>query len=273
MNRISKLILKILSGFLILALIVVGVGWWRLDQGPLRLGFLRGIVEDVVSSSLDNAQLTIQDAVIVKDEENDTVSFRLQGLQIEDEKGDFVGRAPSAEVGLNFSQLITGSVKLTSLTLIGPRFTLHRGLDGSIKLGFEEGNSAKSSGTSEPSESSGRTARAKNIPSAEQIIESTKDADDQDVLSTIISSLTNQEEEKSATSKLKNITIRNAKISLYDEALDSVFYIPNSSMVFRRGKKGLILLGSLRLSLMKKVALWMFWQSFPIWCPHLCPTI
>ena len=123
---------------MIISLIIVGVGWWRLEQGPVRLGFLQGIVENVVGNSLENANLSIRDAVLMRDEENNALRFRLQGIKIVDDKGNFIARAPSSEISLDMGQLMTGSVKLTSLTLIGPRFTVLRKLDGSLKLGFEE---------------------------------------------------------------------------------------------------------------------------------------
>ena len=90
----------ILAPFLMLALLVVGLGYVRLRHGPISLNFLVEPIERGINAELGGNSVRIDD-VVVSLAETGGLEFRLRNIRMHEKDGDVVASAPFAAVELS----------------------------------------------------------------------------------------------------------------------------------------------------------------------------
>jgi len=108
---------------------------WRLSEGPIRLEAIDNAIESAVARELGDVRVEIMGAELARDADGSTV-VRLADVTIRDRTGQFLARAPQAVVTTRLISAALGRVDPTGIELIGPHVTVHRGQGGDISLGF-----------------------------------------------------------------------------------------------------------------------------------------
>ena len=232
-KRASRVFLYGLLSCLSVLVLSSGIGYWRISQGPLSLGFLSGPIERFVNSSLDGMRLRVKDVVIERDPESNTVHLRLRRAQLEDQDGQMIARAPRAGVGLSGAALLSGEIRPTDLEFIGARVLIKRTIDGNFQLGFGEAASRRDETGAEVTDVSPPTEPTEHS----EVIEPESGG----FLAYLFQAFAERNTGNSTTSDLDTIAISDAAVSIYDEANESFWYAPKTNLVFQRVPYGISL--------------------------------
>ena len=127
----------ILAPFVMLALLVAGLGYVRLRHGPISLEFLVEPIERGINAELDGNRVRIDD-VVVSLSDNGGLEFRLSNIRMHERDGDVVASAPFAAVELSSSALWSLRVVPARIELIEPRLFLFYSESGGLALSFSK---------------------------------------------------------------------------------------------------------------------------------------
>jgi hypothetical protein len=127
----------ILAPFLILALLIGGLGYVRLRHGPISLNFLVEPIERGINAELGGNSVRIDD-VVVSLSEMGGLEFRLRNVRLHETDGDVVASAPYAAVELSGSALWSMRVVPARIELIEPRLFLYYSEDGGLAMSFSK---------------------------------------------------------------------------------------------------------------------------------------
>jgi hypothetical protein len=213
-----------------ICVVIAAAFYWRLSQGPVELGFLTTTVQSRIGRLLPGVRAEISGVVLERDAESGEPRIRLRDIKLRDEYGNMIAAAPRAAVGVEGRALLAGGVNLRRLELIGPRILVRRKLDGSFQLGFGDPEAAPG-GKGDHQGAVPPPAAVENAPNAI------------DVLMTQMSPRGG-----SAMAALEAVHIRQASLSVYDEANRAVWYAPQANLIFRRADYGFVLFTDARIS-------------------------
>ncbi len=127
----------ILAPFVMLAVLVAGLGYVRLRHGPISLAFLVEPIEQGINAELAGNKVRIDDA-IVSLSETGGLEFRLSNVRVQEPDGDVVASAPSAAVELDTSALWSLRVVPARIELIEPRLFLFYSERGGLAMSFSK---------------------------------------------------------------------------------------------------------------------------------------
>lgn len=127
----------ILAPFLMLALLIGGLGYVRLRHGPVSLNFLVEPIERGINAELGGNAVRIDD-VVVSLSGTGGLEFRLQNVRMHEKDGDVVASAPFAAVELSTSALWSMRVVPARIELIEPRLFLYYSEDGGLAMSFSK---------------------------------------------------------------------------------------------------------------------------------------
>ena len=221
LRRTARHTAEFAGGLLLVLLIVAAAGYFWLARGPVALGFLSQPIESIVNASLTGMSVRIKDVVIEQNDDASGVRFRLRNLSLLDSTGGIIARAPRAAIGVDWSALFRGQVTPARLALIGPRLLLKRTRGGMFQLGYGTGAEIGAAGAG--------SGAAKT-----------------DVLGIVFDALSGPEG-KGATTGLKDISIREARLEFFDEVNQVVWEAPSANLVFQRVDNGVSLLATAKV--------------------------
>lgn len=127
----------ILAPFIMLALLIAGLGYVRLRHGPISLDFLVEPIERGINAELAGNTVRIDDA-IVSLSETGGLEFRLSNIRVHEPDGDVVASAPFAAVELSTSALWSMRVVPARIELIEPRLFLFYSESGGLAMSFSK---------------------------------------------------------------------------------------------------------------------------------------
>lgn len=127
----------ILAPFMMLALLVAGLGYVRLRHGPISLDFLVEPIERGINAELGGNSVRIDDAVVSLSETGG-LEFRLRNIRLHETDGDVVASAPFAAVELSTSALWSMRIVPARIELIEPRLFLFYSEGGGLALSFSK---------------------------------------------------------------------------------------------------------------------------------------
>src|SRR5262245_45940389 len=210
-----------------ICVVIAAAFYWRLSQGPVELGFLTTTVQSRISRLLPGVRAEISGVVLERDAESGEPRIRLRDIKLRDENGNMIAAAPRAAVGVDGTSLLAGGVNLRRLELIGPRILVRRKLDGSFQLGFGDPDSAPGKGdhqTAAPPQA------VENAPNALDVL------------------MTQMNARRGSVAGLEAVHIRQASLSVYDEANRAVWYAPQANLMLKRADYGFVLFTDARIS-------------------------
>ena len=208
--------------------VIAAAFYWRLSQGPVELGFLTTMVQSRIGGLLPGVRAEISGVVLERDAESGEPRIRLRDIKLRDENGNMIAAAPRAAVGVDGTSLLSGGVNLRRLELIGPRILVRRKLDGSFQLGFGDPEAAPGKGDHQGTQP--RVPAVENAPNAIDVL------------------MTQMNARRGSVAGLEAVLIRQASLSVYDEANRSVWYAPQANLMFKRAEYGFVLFTDARIS-------------------------
>ncbi|MGE0240072.1 MAG: DUF3971 domain-containing protein, partial [Parvibaculaceae bacterium] len=219
--------------FLSLAAIVfVGGGllFAKLMTGPVSLDFMRDRIQSGINSNLGGLRVRLEGVLVERDANTGMPHFRLRNVELTDPQGEVIARAPKAAIGVDGSELMSGTVVPKQIELIGPRIVVRRTLDGGFKLGFDEHQAADG-----PVSDAGKSNQETSL---QQIPPETQGATVIDFLS---GNMPGSERATATIASLDSILVSEAVIQLVDEVNATRFNIPKASLAFKRMPYGFTL--------------------------------
>ncbi|MHA1522915.1 MAG: hypothetical protein ACTSY1_00760, partial [Alphaproteobacteria bacterium] len=111
----------------------IGVIMWRLASGPIELEDFEDTVGVLIAEQFGDARAEIDTVSIARDQDGDIV-VQLYDLRLFDAQDKQILRAPLAAMGTSLFAVMTGVFTPTSIELIGPHLQIRRLLDGSVQL-------------------------------------------------------------------------------------------------------------------------------------------
>lgn len=241
---------------MIVLILVAGIGYWRVSQAPLSLGFLRAPLESLIGSGLGDFSVRMSDAIVERTG-NSAIRFSLADLTVLDEGSNVVARAPRATFSISLPALWDGRIVPSRLALIGPRMVLQRKGDGDVQLGFDvpepgvapgtdaEARETVASKTDAPPDPAKADAAASG-GAASTGVEAVTDAGGK-LIDFIVTALSSAQGEGGTTSYLQDISVRDAALTLFDEANGAIWFAPASNLVFQRVPGGVSFLTDARI--------------------------
>jgi AsmA-like C-terminal region/Protein of unknown function len=127
----------ILAPFVILALLIGGLGYVRLRHGPISLSFLVEPIERGINAELGGNSVRIDDAVVSLSETGG-LEFRLRNIRLREKDGDVVASAPFAAVELSAAALWSMRIVPARIELIEPRLFLFYSEGGGLTMSFSK---------------------------------------------------------------------------------------------------------------------------------------
>lgn len=223
-----------------MAIVVVagGVFFVRLMSGPVSLDFMRDRIQAQINANLGGGlKVNLEGVMIERDADTGMPHFRLRNVELADPQGEVIARAPKAAIGVDGSDLMSGTVVPKQIELIGPRIVARRTLGGGFKLGFDEHRTAD--GTED---ASGKSNQETNL---QQVAPETQGGTVIDFLS---GATPGSEEANARMASLDSILISDAVIQLVDEINGTSWSIPKASLAFKRMPYGFTLFSEARIA-------------------------
>lgn len=225
-------------------LLIAAVAFYlRLAQGPVSLNFMTDTIQNQINRNLSGMSVTVGGAVIERSGAGGVPHFRLRNLELRDETGNLVARAPRAAIAIDEQALLQAQLVPTSLELIGPRIRVMRNLEGGIELGFSEAAPADEvvvidAGADDPS--AGKSDQ-------EQVGGAVQPGGNAASIIRILSGEPGQAD-GGGIGSIKTIRVADAAIRIYDEANDAIWDIPKAELAFSRMPYGFAVVANAEVS-------------------------
>ena len=118
------------------AVAVVGIAglWWRLSSGPIELDVATPWLKAAIEQNFGGKQTVSVGGTQIERDENGRTSLRLRDIVVRDADGTVVASAPKAEVGISGVGLLTGSLRASSLNLVGAELSVRIETDGRVTV-------------------------------------------------------------------------------------------------------------------------------------------
>jgi hypothetical protein len=228
-----------LGPLLTLALIIVGLLYFRLAQGPISLQPFLASIESGITADLDEGMTAkVEDAMMVMGESG--IEFRLKKLEILESDGDLVASAPLASAAVSTTDLFKFQIVPKRVFLIEPRVFLFYSDEGGLALSF---SGAEAAGERDiqppapvPAQRPNASVIAKTMPgqASERI----------DLARKLIELNDRARRGLLASSKLREIGLRDASVVLVFAGQSSEWRVPNFIIDLGRSSSGSVISGS-----------------------------
>ncbi len=118
------------------AVAVVGIAglWWRLSSGPIEIDVATPWLKAAIEQNFGGKQTVSVGGTQIERDENGRTSLRLRDIVVRDADGTVVASAPKAEVGISGAGLLTGSMRASSLNLVGAELAVRIETDGRVTV-------------------------------------------------------------------------------------------------------------------------------------------
>jgi hypothetical protein len=234
----------ILAPFLMLALLVAGLGYVRLRHGPISLDFLVEPIERGINAELGGNSVRIDDAVVSLTDTGG-LEFRLRNIRMHEPDGDVVASAPYAAVELSASALWSMRIVPARIELIEPRLFLYYSESGGLALSFSKtvaaGEDASAGAAAEPVAPAPVPAARPAPPSpALEAAGPLKRID----LARVVTDMSSRARQRlDATSYLRELGLRNATVLVEYAGRKTEWRVPSLTVGLSHGRTRSIIAG------------------------------
>ncbi len=136
--RSSRLLLQIFAALSIGAVLFGLAVVWQLAQGPIRLSFLNGYIEQALNPEGSSAQLTLRETVLAWSSERQSLDVQALGVELRDQDGRPLARIPELSINFSGRALLRGLIAPQGLEIRGPRLRISLGRDEPVVSGLDE---------------------------------------------------------------------------------------------------------------------------------------
>jgi hypothetical protein len=213
-RRSAKVALQVVAAGLAGLIVLAGVIAWQVSHGPVSLSLLTPRLEAMINSGLKDFQLRFSDSVLDWREGNDVAHLQFIDVEAVDRSGNVIARVPRVAIGLSGAALLRGETAPMSVEMIGPSAILVHRADRSFQLGFQ-------------------TNRAKAAtPSAD-------DAGSPGVIESVLQAMLSPKPNDTLSRYLTHFGVRDAKLTVFDEATRSYWTANGAAFSFDRAAGGI----------------------------------
>lgn len=212
----SQFLVKFVAAMALSAFLALAVLGLLLMTGPVSIGPLTPLLAAILNDNLTKYRVELGGAELAWSRADSRLDLLLTNARLKGMNGDVIAAVPSMSIGFSRLALAHGRLTPGNVALLGPSAILMRKASGEFQLGFS--NPAAGSGADLSTERS-----------AEFFL-------------TLIAALRGDAEREEAGGRLRYLnrfSIRNAKLTLFDEATKSVWMAPHSLIDFARTRAGL----------------------------------
>ncbi|MBI1211606.1 MAG: hypothetical protein GC190_09100 [Alphaproteobacteria bacterium] len=213
-RRSAKIALQVVAAGLAGLIVLAGVIVWQASRGPVSLSLLTPRLEAMINAGLKDFQLRFADSVLDWREGNDVAHLQFIDVEAVDKSGSVIARIPRVAVGLSGPALLRGQVAPMSVEMIGASAILVHRADRSFQLGFQ---------------TSTRTARAP----------SSNDAGSPGVIESVLQAMLSPKPDDTLSRYLTHFAVRDAKLTIFDEATRSYWTARGAAFAFDRAPGGI----------------------------------
>lgn len=209
-GRSGKFIIEAVIGVIAGIVILLGIVFWRLSEGPVSVEFLDDQLEAAFNSAESELEVVVGETLIAWGGWDRNLELRARDWQVVRPDGGVVAVLPEMHVRVSVSALLNGTIAPTEIDLVGIVLDLFRREDGSF----------------------GVTPKA----------EPGEDREGQDfglIAPIVLQQLLSERDPEAPLSYLRRVSITDAALNLRDESLGLSWKTPRATVVLERADPGL----------------------------------
>ncbi len=229
-RRTTKLFLEIIALICAGLTILVVMAAIKLSTGPLSVGFIAPYIVDALEPEDGSFQVSLDDAVLTWGGWERSLQLRAIGVTVADPSGDVRAEIPELTIGFSARALLDGQLAPTSLEVVGPRLTLVRTEDGTIRFADEPAQPTEGAPAAD-AESEARPRVAG------------------DFINHVFGDLLSPPGPSNKLGYLTSLSILDADIALADRQLNITWRAPSATFVVLKARDGLRLKGTFGLEI------------------------
>ena len=215
-SRTVSLVARFVLSSLTLILIVAGVLYLRLSQGPVELPALGKYLVDQANASNDSVQVGASTVVLDLGDGSVPTGLEFRDVQVTAQEGETLFAVPRLRASFNLTDLVRGDIRPTRISVLSADARFVRGRDGQLRMGLGR---------------SGGVALDVGGDTAE-------DDENAQIISTIIDGFVGDGELPDELSKLRTVEILDATIQFADRRVGGEVAARHASLRIRRDAGG-----------------------------------
>ena len=129
-------VLRLSFGVAAVAVVVAGLLYLRLSQGPIHLPFAARIAAQVFNNDSDRLKVELDDLVLTMGEAGAPAGVQFIGLRVLNADGDTLFAVPRLAAKFDTSDLLRGNLRPTRIVLIRPEARVLRTREGKFRFGL-----------------------------------------------------------------------------------------------------------------------------------------
>ncbi|MCH8166316.1 MAG: AsmA-like C-terminal domain-containing protein [Proteobacteria bacterium] len=131
-----RAVLRLCFGIAALAVVIAGLLYLRLSQGPIHLPVVARIATEMFNSESGQLRLELGDLVLSMGEAGAPAGIRFIDLKVRNADGETLFAVPRLAATFDTSDLLRGELRPTRIVLIGPEARLLRTREGKFRFGL-----------------------------------------------------------------------------------------------------------------------------------------
>lgn len=233
----------LLGPVVLLALVALGIGYFRLRQGPIELAFLKQPIEQGIAREFDGLTPSMSGVVVTLNAQHG-LEFQLQDLRLKNKTGGTVASAPSAAFELDIASLLSGQVAPARVDFIEPRLFLNYSRSTGLTLNFDTASEG-----APPELIAPPTLAARPPESERNAAQLTEGATGQtiDLLRVFSETSRHARETRDTAGHLSALGLRDATLILDYEGERSIWHVPAFEVDVNHAQKQSVISGSGRV--------------------------
>ncbi|TNF70525.1 MAG: hypothetical protein EP299_13920 [Acidobacteria bacterium] len=133
-HRIRRLLLAVVGGLLLLFITLAVVGIWRLQKGPVSLGFLIPKFEEALHREISPMKVEVEDVTLALSGWRSPLDLQAREVSITQTSGDELLRLAELGIGLSFEALLRRELAVSGINARGLAVSVARAEDGTFVL-------------------------------------------------------------------------------------------------------------------------------------------
>jgi len=133
---VIRALLRLTFGVATVVVVVAGLLYLRLSQGPIHLPFVAQFAAQVFNDDTDRLQLELGDLVLTMGEAGAPAGVQFIDLRVKNADGETLFAVPRLAAKFDPSDLLRGNLRPTQIVLIRPKARVLRTRDGKFRFGL-----------------------------------------------------------------------------------------------------------------------------------------